>query len=80
MKTLLTSFGTAAFAILASLSFSSCETTGDPTQGGLFGWSESQAQQRAAARRAHLYHIEEDTAAQRRYSEQLEAEYDALHR
>ncbi|HEX8294884.1 MAG TPA: hypothetical protein VF593_01175 [Chthoniobacteraceae bacterium] len=29
-----------------------CETTGDPQQGGLFGWSESKARERQAAKRA----------------------------
>ena len=34
-------------ATLAALS--ACETTGDPNQGGLFGWSESKAKTRQAA-------------------------------
>lgn len=36
--------GSAAILLLGG-----CETTGDPTQGGLFGWSEGKARQRQAA-------------------------------
>ncbi len=39
-----------------------CETTGDPTQGGLFGWSQSKANQRLDDRRAILGAVEDDTA------------------
>jgi predicted nuclease with TOPRIM domain len=31
---------------LIALGFTGCQTTGDPNQGGLFGWSEKKAQQR----------------------------------
>jgi uncharacterized membrane protein YqiK len=31
-----------------------CETTGDPTRGGLFGWSESKARERQAERQEHV--------------------------
>jgi hypothetical protein len=43
---------------IAALSLAGCETTGDPTQGGLFGWSESKAKTRQAALRdaVHLEH------------------------
>lgn len=34
---------------IAALALTACETTGDPTQGGLFGWSEGKAKQRQAA-------------------------------
>lgn len=34
---------------IAALALAACETTGDPTQGGLFGWSEGKAKQRQAA-------------------------------
>jgi chromosome segregation ATPase len=36
----------AAFALVL---LGGCETTGDPRQGGLFGWSESKAQERQAS-------------------------------
>ena len=41
-----------AVASLAALA--GCETTGDPRQGGLFGWSESKAQGRQAQKQAHV--------------------------
>jgi hypothetical protein len=39
-----------------------CETTGDPTQGGLFGWSENKAQKRQDELRDVLY-LEQDRRA-----------------
>lgn len=35
---------------LVSLALGGCETTGDPRQGGFFGWSEAKAQAREAER------------------------------
>jgi hypothetical protein len=40
-----------------------CETTGDPTQGGLFGWSETKAQRRQDELRDVLY-LEQDRSAE----------------
>jgi len=77
MKKLLTYFSLA----LAAVSFSGCETTGDPNSGGIF-WSESKAKQRIAAREAHLNAVEADTAAQRRHNRRLKRklqESDAAH-
>lgn len=42
-----------------------CETTGDPTQGGLFGWSENKAKVRQDELRDVLY-LEQDRAADAR--------------
>jgi hypothetical protein len=56
-----------AFAALTS-----CETTGDPTQGGLFGWSEHKAQGRQADLQNHLSDVQADTADQQAKTEQLE--------
>ena len=50
----------------------SCETTGDPSQGGLFGWSEGKAQGRQQALQQHLNYVEGNTAYQRDRSAQLE--------
>jgi hypothetical protein len=61
-----------AFSACALLS--SCQTTGDPTQGGLFGWSQSKADQRLEARANYLDDVERDTDNQRRRSRELEAE------
>ena len=52
----------------------SCETTGDPNQGGLFGWSSSKADQRIDQKHATLNALESDTDRQRRRSSQLESQ------
>lgn len=70
-RTLLTSLGLAACA----LSLTSCETTGDPTQGGLFGWSQNKADYRIQEKRHELYSLERDTARQHRRSDTLNSEY-----
>lgn len=49
----------------------SCQTTGDPTRGGIF-WSESKANDRLNERRADLGAIEADTARMKRRNEVLE--------
>ena len=65
-------------ALAIPLAMTSCETTGDPTQGGLFGWSENKAQYRVADKRATLYDIERDTDRQVRRSSYLESERNRL--
>lgn len=40
--------------LVALFLLSACSTTGDPKQGGLFGWSEGKAEQRKAERQSHL--------------------------
>ncbi len=65
-----------AFAVLSPLLLCSCETTGDPRQGGLFGWSESQARGRIYQREAELNAIERDTANQRARARYLEGRRD----
>ncbi len=50
----------------------SCETTGDPNQGGLFGWSQSQANQRLDQKHATLNEIESDTSRQRARARQMQ--------
>jgi hypothetical protein len=65
---------------LLPLVMCSCETTGDPRQGGLFGWSESQAQGRIYQREAELSAIERDTARQRSRSRYLEGRLDQAER
>ena len=44
----------AALVLSLAATLTSCETTGDPTQGGLFGWSEDKAQDRLYNKRAQL--------------------------
>ena len=50
----------------------SCQTTGNPREGGLFGYSETKAQQRLQDRSDRLDSIEYDTSQQRRTSSRLE--------
>lgn len=58
--------------VAASLLLTSCETTGDPNQGGLFGWSQGKANQRIAAREQHLSDLERENAYQRGRTHALE--------
>ncbi|MGC4014463.1 MAG: hypothetical protein QM755_08120 [Luteolibacter sp.] len=55
----------------------SCETTGDPSTGGIF-WSERKAQARLDERQARLNSIEDRTAAAKARSRQKEAEINRL--
>ena len=57
---------------LGALAFAGCETTGDPTQGGLFGWSETKAKSRSAALQQALYVEDDRTGSARRSNRQLE--------
>lgn len=59
-------------AFAATLMLTSCETTGDPSQGGLFGWSSNKADQRSATLQRHLQDVETDTAYQKGRSAALE--------
>ncbi len=53
-------------ALLAlALGVSSCAQTGDPSAGGLFGWSDSMYQSDMAAKDQHLQNVRQDTATQR---------------
>src|SRR4051812_18141021 len=58
-------------ATLAALS--ACETTGDPNQGGLFGWSESKAKTRQAALHSALDLEEGRTSSARSETSGLQA-------
>ncbi len=62
-------------AIVIASSLTSCATTGDPSEGGLFGWSQSMSNQRIADRRAMNSSIQADTqdkwAEARRLNNQL---------
>jgi hypothetical protein len=61
----------------ASLTLTSCATTGDPTTGGIF-WSEDKAQDRLDERQARLERIEGKTAATQRRSAATQSEIDKL--
>jgi hypothetical protein len=57
----------------AACLLAACETTGDPTQGGLFGWSENKAKVRQSALREALYVEQDRTASARSQSAGLRA-------
>ncbi|MFZ4763946.1 MAG: hypothetical protein ACOYMN_03245 [Roseimicrobium sp.] len=63
-----------ALLVTSAVLLTSCATTGDPNQGGLFGWSPSMANQRQVALKQHLAEVERDTAYQQGRSEALEDE------
>ncbi|MGB8169301.1 MAG: hypothetical protein WCF18_17515 [Chthoniobacteraceae bacterium] len=48
-----------------------CETTGNPRQGGLFGWSETKARQRQDERRSEVRAAESALAREQRHTAQL---------
>lgn len=54
----------------------SCETTGDPNQGGLFGWSPSKADQRIEQKHSTLNALESDTSSQQRRSSRMQSQLD----
>ena len=62
--------------LLIPRALASCETTGDPHQGGLFGWSQGKAEGRLAQKRATLDSLQSDTSSVRRRSAQMESNLD----
>jgi len=50
-----------------------CETTGDPTKGGLFGWSEAKARERESERQARVAGTEAELAGEETKRRALEA-------
>ncbi len=38
----------------SAIALAACETTGNPREGGLFGWSENKAQERQARKQSHV--------------------------
>lgn len=56
---------------LVAVQLAACQTTGDPTRGGIF-WSETKAQDRLQQKRAELGAIEADTARMNRRNGVLE--------
>ena len=55
------------------LFFAACETTGNPREGGLFGWSETKARQRQTERRAEVAAAEAELKREERRTAQLKA-------
>lgn len=62
---------TLLFSLIAA-SLSSCAYTGDPNQGGLFGWSQGMANERIAVREQRLAELERDNAYQQGRTQELE--------
>ncbi len=62
----------------SSLSLVSCETTGDPTQGGLFGWSQTKADYRIEERENTLRNLRSDNYRQQQRKSSLQAQRDRL--
>lgn len=62
-----------ACMIIAS-SLSSCTMTGDPSDGGLFGWSQTMSNDRIAARDQYNRSVKADTAAKRAQARRLESQ------
>jgi chromosome segregation ATPase len=60
------------FAALFLLS--ACETTGDPKQGGLFGWSQGKADQRKSERQSHLGALKQEQQSEESRKGQLSAQ------
>lgn len=58
--------------ILGAVSLSSCAYTGDPNQGGLFGWSQGMANDRIAVREQRLQQLERENAYQQGRTQELE--------
>lgn len=54
----------------------SCAYTGDPSEGGLFGYSNSMFQDRANQKRGVINSIESDTARQRAEAARLQRRID----
>lgn len=52
----------------------SCETTGDPNRGGLFGWSQGKANDRLDVREERLNDLEREGAYHRGRTQALEEE------
>lgn len=58
----------------ASLPLCSCSTTGDPTEGGLLGWSPAKFDQRIYEKERTLDAVERDTRYQNRTASGLRSD------
>jgi protein involved in sex pheromone biosynthesis len=67
-------------SLASALMLSSCETTGDPNEGGLFGWSQSKANVRSDMMKQDLQDIEADTEYQRDRTRELQRDRAARQR
>jgi len=77
MKTHLIRLALLGIAASSVVVLSSCETTGDPSQGGIF-WSEKKAQDRLNERQNKLEDTERRTNATERKSAETQRKIDQL--
>lgn len=77
MNTILIRAATLACASTATLLLSGCETTGDPSTGGIF-WSEKKAEDRLAERQSKLEQVEQQTGQTNRKSTETQRKIDSL--
>jgi hypothetical protein len=77
MNTKIIRLGTLVLLATGSAASTSCNVTGDPSQGGIF-WSERKAQGRLVERQDHLETIQEKTARTKRRSKETQRRIDAL--
>jgi hypothetical protein len=59
--------------LLVAWALAGCETTGDPRQGGLFGWSEAKARDRQHEREEQVSHEQSKLAGENARGQELEA-------
>ena len=62
---------------LLVFSLCSCATTGDPSQGGLFGWSQSKADVRIESRSCELFALEQKQVLMKSQTTELERDLEA---
>lgn len=62
--------------LAGTLPLVSCNTTGDPMEGGLFGWSETKFDQRVQQKEQTLRAINSDTRKQYRTADGLRDDID----
>lgn len=72
--------GSALVLLLLGWALAGCETTGDPRQGGLFGWSEAKAQDRRRQRETEVAHAQSRLAGETVRGQELEARNSATDR
>lgn len=63
---------------LAAIALAGCETTGDPRQGGFFGWSEAKAREREAGQAATLHRAERKLADESGHTRDIRARESAV--
>jgi chromosome segregation ATPase len=59
------------------LTFSACDTTGDPREGGIF-WSQNKANQRLETKRAEMHHVQQETITEEAEGASLRARRSAV--